>query len=101
MKKLFISSFLAALFLVADAVPLTLINTRLKSIYLEIPGVMNPNLSPLSLSGVNLAVGQEIYTIYQKKRIQLLSIDTTYYANQEVNIHELIKENKKQLNHQK
>jgi hypothetical protein len=101
MKKLFICSFLVALFHVADAVPLTLINTSLKSIYLEIPGVMNPNLSPLSRSGVDLAVGQKIYFIYKGNRRQLLLIDSTYYANQEVNIHELIKKKKTQLKHQK
>jgi len=38
----------------------TLRNETLKSIPLVIPGVMNPNLSPQSNSGVRLKIGQEI-----------------------------------------
>jgi hypothetical protein len=38
----------------------TLRNETLRSISLIIPGVMNPNLSPQSNSGVRLKVGQEI-----------------------------------------
>lgn len=38
----------------------TLKNSSLRSIPLKIPGVMNPNLSPMSKSGVRLAQGQEI-----------------------------------------
>lgn len=38
----------------------TLRNETLKSIPLIIPGVMNPNLSPQSNSGVRLKIGQEI-----------------------------------------
>lgn len=47
----------------SDAVPsvaFNLINAGLTSIALEIPGVMNPNLSPRSRSGVRLDYGQEI-----------------------------------------
>ena len=38
----------------------TLRNETLRSIPLVIPGVMNPNLSPQSNSGVRLKIGQEI-----------------------------------------
>jgi len=41
-------------------VSITLRNETLKSIPLVIPGVMNPNLSPQSNSGVRLKIGQEI-----------------------------------------
>ena len=41
-------------------VSITLRNETLKSIPLIIPGVMNPNLSPQSNSGVRLKIGQEI-----------------------------------------
>jgi len=41
-------------------VSFTLRNETLKSIPLVIPGVMNPNLSPQSNSGVRLKIGQEI-----------------------------------------
>lgn len=46
-----------------DATPsvaFNLINSGFRSIALEIPGVMNPNLSPKSRSGVRLDYGQEI-----------------------------------------
>lgn len=46
-----------------DAVPsvaFNLINTGLTSISLEIPGAINPNLSPKSRSAVRLDYGQEI-----------------------------------------
>lgn len=58
----------------AAAVDLTFRNNSLKSIPLEIPGVMNPNLSPLSNSGVDLEKGQKIYFKYQGKRTLLLEI---------------------------
>ena len=38
----------------------TLRNETMKSIPLIIPGVMNPNLSPKSNSGVSLKIGQEV-----------------------------------------
>ena len=41
-------------------VSFTLENKSLRSIPLKIPGVMNPNLSPMSKSGVRLAQGQKI-----------------------------------------
>lgn len=44
----------------AQAIPMTFHNGSLKSIPLQIPGVMNPNLSPLSDSGVTLEVGQKV-----------------------------------------
>ena len=42
------------------AVTFTLHNSSLRSIPLRIPGVMNPNLSPRSNSGVRLSHGQNI-----------------------------------------
>jgi hypothetical protein len=49
-------------------IPFTLRNNGLKAVPLEIPGVMNPNLSPLSNSGVDLAVGQQIFFRHRGKR---------------------------------
>ena len=43
-----------------SSVAFNLINSGLTSIALEIPGVMTPNLSPKSRSGVRLDYGQEI-----------------------------------------
>lgn len=58
-------------------VSFTLRNETLKSIPLIIPGVMNPNLSPQSNSGVRLKMGQEI--IYRKglKTHVLFIVDST------------------------
>jgi hypothetical protein len=49
-------------------------NESNKSIPLVIPGVMNPNLSPMSNSGVTLAEGQEIFFLEKKKRYLLLEV---------------------------
>lgn len=51
-----------------------LLNKTAKSIPLIIPGVMNPNLSPFSSSGVDLKVGQEILFKYKGKRRVLLVV---------------------------
>ena len=45
------------------AIAFTLTNSSLESIPLEIPGVMNPNLSPKSRSGVALVPGKALYWI--------------------------------------
>lgn len=62
-------------------------NETLKSIPLVIPGVMNPNLSPMSYSGVTLEEGQEIFFLEDKKRYLLLEVSTdlngdTLYVNE-------------------
>lgn len=44
------------------------------SIPLEIPGVMNPNLSPNSKSGVTLERGQKVYFRLDGRRALLLEI---------------------------
>lgn len=61
MKKLIVILFLIAWSFSVYAVPFTLKNSSLTSVGLEIPGIMNPNLSPLSVSGIDLKVDQEIY----------------------------------------
>jgi hypothetical protein len=58
----------------ASAADLTFKNTSLRSIPLEIPGVMNPNLNPMSDSGVTLDKGQKIYFKYKGQRTLLLEI---------------------------
>jgi saccharopine dehydrogenase-like NADP-dependent oxidoreductase len=45
----------------SQTIPMTFHNGSLKSIPLNIPGVMNPNLSPISDSGVTLEVGQKVF----------------------------------------
>jgi len=49
-------------------------NNTAQSIPLRIPGVMNPNLSPFSRSGVDLPNGQKIFLDLNGKRILLLTV---------------------------
>jgi hypothetical protein len=74
----------------APGVGFTLANRSLKSIPLQIPGVMNPNLSPMSNSGVSLAVGQEIFFFEGRKKYLLLVVGPEY-AGQTLVVNELIK----------
>ncbi len=78
------------------SVNFTLRNNSLSSIYLEIPGVMNPNLSPMSNSGVGLKVGQKIFFFEGKKKFLLLEV-TKKYAGKKVVVNELIRERRKEL----
>ena len=73
-------------------VSFTLRNETLKSIPLIIPGVMNPNLSPQSNSGVRLKMGQEIkYRKGLSTRI-LLTVDETIKEGEVVLVGELLSE---------
>jgi len=83
-------------FAAVDGVPLILKNNTLRSIPLEIPGVMNPNLSPLSYSGVELNVGQEVYFLHQGERYLLLEVSEKL-ANKKIKVAKLIKQRKKEL----
>ena len=49
-------------------------NNTAQSIPLRIPGVMNPNLSPFSRSGVDLPNGQKIFLDLNGKQILLLTV---------------------------
>jgi hypothetical protein len=80
----------------ALAIPFTLRNNSLKSIPLEIPGVMDPNLSPMSNSMVDLCVGQEIFFDYNGERTLLLTV-TEDLKNQKLNVSRLISQRKKEL----
>lgn len=72
------------------SISFTLYNPLLKSIPLVIPGVMNPNLSPLSRSGVTLAVGQQIFIIRDRKRELLYTVPADLAPGTEVNCATLI-----------
>lgn len=76
---------------ISETVNLTLHNSSMKSIPLVIPNVMNPNLSPLSNSGVQLKMGQKIY--YKKGGMKklLLTVDENYKQGDKIDIAELIK----------
>ena len=58
----------------AEAAKLSFENRSDISIPLEIPGVMNPNLSPNSKSGVSLERGQKVFFKRNGRRALLLEI---------------------------
>ena len=95
MKRLLI---ILSLFLSINllAVSFTLRNNSLKSIPLKIPGVMNPNLSPMSNSGVGLKVGQKIFCQIEGKKVLLLTV-TEDLKDQTLKVDELIREKRKEL----
>jgi hypothetical protein len=49
-------------------------NNTAQSLPLRIPGVMNPNLTPFSRSGVDLPNGQKIYLDLKGKKILILTV---------------------------
>lgn len=92
-KTLFLSACLLLAVSAVHAVPFTLLNKSMKSIPLRIPGVMNPNLSPQSSSGVDLAVGQKVYFYVKKKKYLLLEV-TEDLRDKQLVVNQLIKEAK-------
>ncbi|MCI4668150.1 MAG: hypothetical protein MRZ79_08310 [Bacteroidia bacterium] len=96
MKAIILSILLTCSVAISYAVPFTLRNNSTKSIYLKIPGVMNPNLSPMSNSRVDLKVGQKIYFFVKKKKYLLLEV-TEEFDGEKVVVNQLIKERKKEL----
>lgn len=79
-----------------ESVSFTLRNGSVKSIKLKIPGVMNPNLSPMSNSGVRLDIGQEIYFYMGSKKKLLLTV-TEDFQGQTILVNKLIKEREKEI----
>ena len=73
------------------SISFTLNNSSLKSIPLIIPNVMNPNLSPLSNSGVDLKIGQEIFFKNKGKKILLLRVSDKIKDGEIIDVNELIK----------
>ncbi len=77
---------------------MTFHNGSLKSIPLQIPSVMNPNLSPLSDSGVDLEVGQKVFYFPNGKKGKkdlLFEVTSGWKKDTILQIHEMIR--KKQL----
>ena len=75
----------------------TLVNSSSESIPLIIPNVMNPNLSPKSKSGVDLAVGQELIFRNKGKRYVLFTVDDTIKDGDKIDVYELLHERKAAL----
>lgn len=76
----------------APRVNFTLQNTSMKSIALVIPTVMNPNLSPLSNSGVSLKMGQKVYYKKGLKKILILTVDENIKSGDKIDVAKLIKD---------
>lgn len=99
MKVVLLSVLLVVSGFIADAQEafnFTLQNTSAKSIPLWIPGVMNPNLSPFSKSGVTLREGQEVFFKSRGKKRLLLEV-TAEQDGQKLNVPKLIKSRKQEL----
>ena len=99
MKAYFLTALIVCSSVIAfafDGVPFTLRNNTAKSIPLRIPGVMNPNLSPFSNSGVDLAEGQKIFFYHKRKKYLLLEV-TPELANETLIVNKKIAARKKEL----
>lgn len=95
MKNIIIASVALLLFsFTSPRVSFTLTNETSQSIPLQIPDVMNPNLSPMSSSGVTLNIGQEIYFFPSGKKFlrkkELLLTVTEDLAGKTLKVNELI-----------
>lgn len=75
-----------------QSIDIILENSSSTSIPLIIPGVMNPNLSPNSLSRVSLDPGQEIFLNNGMKKELLLMVDETIQAGDTIDVAALIGE---------
>jgi hypothetical protein len=83
----------------SQTIPMTFHNGSLKSIPLNIPGVMNPNLSPRSDSGIELEPGQKVLYFPNGKKGKkelLFEVNGTFKKDTILQIHEIIRQ-KKQL----
>jgi hypothetical protein len=81
------------------SVKLTFRNGSLKSIPLVIPGVMNPNLSPMSKSGVELTYGQEVLFFQngdRRKQTLLFVVGPQFKDGEILDIDDLVREKMKE-----
>ncbi|MCE2612793.1 hypothetical protein LVD13_07400 [Flavobacteriaceae bacterium D16] len=78
-----------------EKVNFTLHNSSLKSIPLIIPNVMNPNLSPMSNSGVSLEMGQKIYLRKGIGKVLILTVDENIKTGDKVDVAKLVRNIKK------
>ena len=67
-----------------------LVNTTNQSLPLRIPGIMNPNLSPQSKSGVDLPLGQQIFLKMQGKDLLIFTVTDTIPKGARINVADLI-----------
>lgn len=67
-----------------------LVNSTAQSIPLSIPGIMNPNLSPFSKSGVDLPIGQKILLKIAGKNLLLFTVTDTIPKGARIDVADLI-----------
>lgn len=101
--KIFLSTFIfiALSFHIGaqKSINFTFHNGSLQSIPLVIPTVMNPNLSPLSNSGITLDMGQVVYYFPNGKKGKqevLFVVDDTFKDGEVLEIDQLIKAKQKE-----
>lgn len=85
----------------AQIIPMTFRNGSIHSIPLVIPGVMNPNLSPMSNSGVSLEVGQKVYFFPNGKKSDkkiLFIVEPNWKRDTVLRIDQIVDIRKKALN---
>jgi len=102
MIKIFLSIVVSFCFakVKAQNIPMTFHNGSFKSIPLIIPGVMNPNLSPNSNSGVSLDLGQKVYFFpngKRKSKALLFTVDDSFKKDTILQIDEIIEKRKIEL----
>lgn len=101
MKIKIFTAFLLVLsfnFSAQKSINFTFHNGSLQSIPLVIPSVMNPNLSPMSNSGITLDMGQVVYYVPNGKKGKkevLFVVNEDFQNGQVLEIDELIAEKKK------
>lgn len=86
-------------FTAQKSINFTFHNGSLKSIPLVIPSVMNPNLSPMSNSGITLDLGQVVYYFpngKKRKKEVLFVVDDTFKDGDVLQIDQLIKAKQKE-----
>ncbi len=86
-------------FTAQKSINFTFYNGSLKSIPLVIPSVMNPNLSPMSNSGITLDLGQVVYYFpngKKRKKEVLFVVDDTFKDGDVLQIDQLIKAKQKE-----
>jgi len=79
------------------AISFTLENKSSESIPLLIPTVMNPNLSPNSMSGVSLRIGQEVFFKVKGRKYLLLRVDDSIKKGDVLDVAALLLERKRTL----
>ena len=100
MKALLFTLLLLTFHSFSQSIHFTFHNGSLKSIPLVIPSVMNPNLNPLSNSGVSLNIGQNVYFYpngTSKKRELLFTVDESFQQDQILEIDAMIEKRRKEL----